>query len=167
MSQEDYVLRIVTQAARAIARILGFKQAGQYQEALAQIDQTLQEFLGLSTALASQLSASELLMTCRFGNTLDRDKALLLATLLKEEGDIYAVTNQTIEIHDTYRKSLSIALEALIDADPTLGREYLPLIETLTIKLGETEINHDLRYDLSEYYEKIGDSVNAKRYFRG
>ena len=167
MSQEDYVLRIATQAARAIARILGFKQTGQYQQALLQIDQTLQEFLDLSASLASQLSASELIMMCRFGSVLDKDKALLLSTLLKEEGDIYAATNQSNESHQRYLKSLQIALEALIDGGPTLGREYLPLVETLTIKLEDSGINSDVRYDLSEYYEKIGDSAKAKRYFRG
>lgn len=167
MYEKDYILRIATQATRAIARILGLKQAGQYQQALSQIDQTLQEFLGLSATLAAQLSASELIMICRFGGVLDKDKALLLAALLKEEGDIYAAENQSIESHNRYTKSLNIALEALIDADPALGREYLPLIEGLTIKLGESEINPDLRYDLSRYYDQIGDPATARSYFRG
>jgi hypothetical protein len=167
MYWEDYILRIVTQAANAIARILGLKQAGQYQEALLQIDNAFEEFLGLSAELAAQLSADELLMTCRFGSALDRDKALLLARLLREEGDIYASKNRSIESHERYGKSLTIALEALLEGDVTHCQEHLDLVESLTAGLKQDEIGADLKYDLVRYYDKLGDRVKAMYYSRG
>lgn len=158
---------MVTQAARAIARILGLKQAGQYQQALLQIDQALQEFLGLSASLAAQLSANELITTCRFGSALDKDKALLLATLLREEGDIYAAESRPKESHERYYKSLSIALEALLEGDIPLCRGYLDLVESLTAGLNDEKVDPDLRYDLFRYYDKLGDAAKAMHYSRG
>ncbi len=167
MYQKDYILRHVTLAAQVIARIVGLKKSGQYQQALQQIEGALQEFLGLSAALAAQLSVSELLMICRSGNLLDKDKALLLATLLKEEADISEAVSQPTETRDAYIKALTIALEALADADTTLGREYLPLVEELTTKLREGALDSEVRYELSKYYEMIGDASRARNYRRG
>ncbi len=164
MYEKDYILRLATQAARAIAQIMAFKQAGHYEEALSQIDHTLEEFLGLRATMAAQLSASELILICRFGNVLDKDKALLLATLLKEEGDLYAVEDKASESHTRYIKSLTLTLEALMSADSSLAREYLPFVETLVSKLKESEIDLDLRDDLWRYYNHIGDATTARRY---
>ncbi len=81
MYEKDYVLRIASQAARVSARLLGLKQAGQYAEALALIDQTLQEDIGPRLGLVDQLSARELILMLRSGLALDIEKAFFLAAL--------------------------------------------------------------------------------------
>ena len=47
MLTEDYLIRQINLAIAALAKILGFKTAGQYQAALYEIDQLLEQLIGL------------------------------------------------------------------------------------------------------------------------
>jgi hypothetical protein len=164
--QEDYVLRQVSLAAQVIARILGLKKSGQYQQALQQIDEALQEFLGQSAGLVAQLSVSELIMLCRSGDLLDKEKAFALATLLKEEADVSAAESQSGEKRDAYSKSHNIALWHW-QMETRRLREYLALVKELTGKLVESDLDSNFRYELSKYHEIIGDPAKARIYRRG
>ncbi len=164
--QQDYVLRILTQAVAALKRILMLKQAGEYKEALSLIDQSLHEFLALSSDLVDQLAAGDLIEFLNPGGMMNIHKSMLLAALLKEQGDVYAAQNRPAESHDVYAKSLTVALGSLLKADKPLCLEHRPAVDTLVDKLGPSRTGDDLNDQLSQFYEKVGDSATASAFFR-
>ncbi len=167
MYEKDYVLRMATLAAQVLAKLLGLKRAGQYKEALALVDQTLREEMGPSLDLVDQLSATELILMVKSGLALDIPKAMFLAALLKEEGDILAAENKTAESRQAYTKGLQVALKALDDADTATCREHLELIDELTDLLGRTNVDRDARDALHEYYQRIGETKRARDVLSG
>lgn len=154
-------------ASQVVATLLDLKRAGQYKQALALVDQTMRDQIGPSLDLAHQLSAADLILMLKSGLALDVQKALFLATLLEEEGDILAAENSAAASRQAYLKSLQVALEALDGADEATSREQLPLIEELANQLGPSGIDSDTRDLLAEYYRKIGESKRARKWLSG
>ncbi len=111
MFREDYIVRLIAQAATAIAYILGLSQRERYPEALAEVERALQFHLGLSLGLVTALPANELVDLARQGEMLEIGKLVVLADLLQAEGDIYTAQGWPGEATDRYAKALELYLE--------------------------------------------------------
>src|SRR5882672_10130119 len=90
MIRRDYILRMIEEFFQALSRIKSLKGAQQWREANAGIDEEFQRLMGMDAQAVAQLSETELLAHIVRGEpTLAvREKTLILATLLKEAGDV-------------------------------------------------------------------------------
>ena len=85
------------------------------------------------------------------------EKALLIATLLKAEGDIYEDQSNPDAAYDSYLKSLNLFLEILLRDDNLHDLHVFPQVEDLLGKLEAYELPLNTRRLLSQYYEQIGE----------
>ncbi|MFL5704094.1 MAG: hypothetical protein ACJ8AG_14850, partial [Ktedonobacteraceae bacterium] len=89
MVNKDYVLRLAERFGRMLAIIMGLRKYNKHEEALLAIDDYFLQTLGLTTGFINSASDEMLLSMISPLGVLNVEKALWLAVLLKEEGDIY------------------------------------------------------------------------------
>ena len=154
MFREDYVRRMVEQAVTAVTTILGLTRLNHYPEALAEVDRSLQQFVGLNLSLVTALPAAELVAMLRWGERLDIGKLVVLAELLQAEGDIYAAQLQTGEAQARYLKSLELLLEVAFDAEPNLAAVQ-PRVAALRQRLDPAFLPPDLTDWLAHYETSV------------
>jgi hypothetical protein len=89
MTQKDYLLRIAENVGRAFAQILYDREIHDYQGALSLIDELFKQTVGAGSGFMHAVSDETVLAMLTLLGILNVEKALLIATLLKAEGDIY------------------------------------------------------------------------------
>ena len=83
---------------------------------------------------------------------LNLEKALLMATLLKAEGDIYEGQGNAEEAYDSYLKSLNLFLEILLRDDNLHDLRISPEVEDLLGKLEAYDLPLNTRRLLFQLY---------------
>ncbi len=152
MFSEDYIVRIIRQATAAVAAALGFSRAGRQDEALAQLDQTLQQFWGLSLGVAEQLPVDNLLALARWEQSLDFGKLVVLAEVLQAEGEIYAGQGRAAESDDRRLKALAILLELALAGGQADRQALAPRLDALLGRLTDAVFPAELNDRLAAYY---------------
>ena len=117
MVQKDYILRVAEDVGRALAQVIYHKEIHDYQEALSLIDESFKQTVGADSGFIHAISEETLLAMITSLDVLNLDKALMVATLLKAEGDIYEGQGNADEAYDSYLKSLNLFLEILLSDD--------------------------------------------------
>lgn len=156
MIHNDYILRMISQLAKVLAHIVQLREKGRDDDALREIDQSMQKLCGLNSQLVNSLSESSLIAALRGGASLDVGKCLVLAGLLKEEGDILTARDREDEAANRYLKSLSLYLEAMHDDARLHLPSYVERVQEVAAALEEFEIPVDIRTRLMAYYEMSG-----------
>jgi hypothetical protein len=87
--QNDYILRIAENVGRALAQIIYHQDMRDYQGALSLRDELFKQSAGMGAGFIHAVSEETLLAMLTVLGVLDLEKALLMAKLLKAEGDIY------------------------------------------------------------------------------
>jgi hypothetical protein len=131
MVERDYVLRMIQQLVRALARIAGLKRAGQLDEALEDVSATLDDVLGplrQTLEVIDPQSAARLLS--------DRDRIEAYAVLVAEEGSILELMGDTERSGHRTRRALALLLEAQ-RLGHTLSPDALEVLEALQRKVEE------------------------------
>ena len=113
MFSEDYIIRMVRQHTAVFASIIGLKSAGQYQEALQDIDQALEQLLGMDAVIFRLLDDESQYSLLMKNEVLDLEKLGIIADLFKEEGDIQKLQDQNYECINCYIRSLHYYLMKL------------------------------------------------------
>jgi tetratricopeptide (TPR) repeat protein len=162
MMQKDYLLRIAAELAAVLTAILGFRQTKQYQAALDLIDQVFKQTLGIGSDLINSVPDGTLLAMLTSFNTLDIEKCLLLASLLKAEGDIYVDQCDLDTGYYRYLKSLHLFLEVLLSYSNTNDPDILSHVEELLSKLEDYELPVEIKSNLFRYYERTGRYSQAE-----
>jgi hypothetical protein len=108
---EDYLMRLIRSLAEAVARIMGLRTAGKFQEARTELELAYQTLLGSDALLFFQMDSRTGAMF------LSRpDKMAALADLLHEEAEL-SRAEKNGDPGSIDRRSLEYALEAFL-ADP-------------------------------------------------
>jgi hypothetical protein len=162
MFSEDYLMRIITQAIAALARVLGLKKAGKYHEALQMIDQALEQLLNLKPDIIKQLEDKSLLQMLTKEGQLDIERLGLIADLFKEEGDIFAAQERFSESRASYIRSLMYTLETGFDEVNQKSSELAGKIEERVHKVGLQNIPDEVCWTLFCYYEQSGAYLQAE-----
>jgi Family of unknown function (DUF6483) len=157
MTQKDYILRIAENVGRALAQIIYDKEIHEYQGALSLIDELCKQTVGAGSGFIHAISEETLLAMLTLLGILNVEKALLIATLLKAEGDIYEDQGNPDAAYDSYLKSLNLFLEILLRDHKLHDLRVFPQVEDLMGKLEEYELPLNTRHLLSQYYEQIGE----------
>lgn len=162
MVNKDYILRIAERVGRALAVILGLRQANKHEDALIYIDDLLLGTVGLTSSFINSVSEETLLSALSPFGTLNIDKCLWVAALLKAEGDVYHDMGNTTESYYRYLKALSLFLEVQLSEKATSSSTFYGDTEALLKQLEEYELPTRTKSRLFPYYELIGTYAKAE-----
>jgi hypothetical protein len=154
MTQKDYILRIAENVGRALAQIIYHKEIQDYQGALSLIDELCKQTVGAGSGFIHAISEETLLAMLTLLGILNVEKALLIATLLKTEGDIYEDQGNPDAAYESYLKALNLFLEILLRDDHLHDLRLSPEVEDILGKLEAYELPLDTRRLLFQYYEQ-------------
>lgn len=163
MLTEDYLIRQINLAIAALARILGLKTAGQYQAALFEIDQTLEQLLGLRSYMIKNLADEGILAVLSTSDGVDTDRLLVVADLIKHEGDIYAQKGYRDDSLASFQRALKFYLEVQLNGGPRMLEPPHEQIDAVLDQLAPGNLPVETAYNLSLYYEQQGKLAQAEK----
>jgi tetratricopeptide (TPR) repeat protein len=156
MLQEDYIIRMVRLAVAALAQIFDLKQLGNYQQAQDLIAVTLIQLTGMDDRLLNSLDIESLLAVLSNRQGLDYDRVIIVADLLKENGEIYTALNLPDEARPSYLRALFLYLEAALGPLEYPPDEMSSRIDTTLAALNTSPLPVESLYPLWFYFEKTG-----------
>ncbi|MCL4561274.1 MAG: DUF6483 family protein [Chloroflexi bacterium] len=156
MLTEDNLMRWVRLATSALARILGLKSSGLYQDALFLIDQTLEQLIGLRAELFDRMDDSSVLEMVTVQDQLDTDRLLVIADLVKEQADIYAAQKMIADSTWRYTRALNFYLEVVLNGGSVNFPQPYEKIDALTAQLDNQNMPPETLVSLYQYYEMMG-----------
>jgi len=163
MIRRDYILRMIEEFVRALARINALKKGQQWQEASAALDEEFKQLIADGAPAVGRLSETELLARLmQEGPTQAvRDKTLMLTTLLAEAGDLAAAQARPAESREYYLKALHLLLDTLSRGDVLDFPEFVPKVEGIVTTLAAPlpMRTHAL---LMQHYERTGEFAKAE-----
>ncbi|MBX5449871.1 DUF6483 family protein [Thermogemmatispora sp.] len=162
MINRDYILRLIEQLSRAVARVLFLRQNNQYEEALILTDELLRQSLGLSSDFLMAVPEEMLLALVKRIDLLDVEKCLWVALLLKLEGDTYQDLQRYQDSFPRYQRSLRLFLEAVLLEEQPRQSDFFAEIEELLVLLSRYELPAALQTRIMLYYEKTGRYAKAE-----
>jgi len=164
MIRRDYVLRMIEECIRALARISSLKEGRRWIEASKELNAEFERLFGADAEALAQLSETELLARLmREGPTHAlREKTLILATYLKEAGDLAVADNRTAAGHQFYLKALHLLLNHGGGGEEFEHPGFVPKIELLAELLRETSLPPRTQAMLMQHYETIGEFAKAE-----
>ncbi len=171
MIREDYIMRMIEQLVKVLAKILSNKESENYQEAINNIESAFNNILGLDYNLISALSDKDIISLLKISkdNASLEIKCIIIAKLLKEKAEINnLINNENLNLVYDYQKALSLFLEGILNnknVDIDL-RSYHVDVEEIMIKINDTEISEDTRFKLSKFYELIDENGKAENELR-
>jgi Family of unknown function (DUF6483) len=152
MPQKDYILRVAEDVGRALAQIIYHQDMRDYQGALSLIDEICKQTVGAGSGFIHAISEETLLAMLTLLGVLNVEKALLIAKLLKAEGDIYEEQGNADAAYESYLISLNLLLEIVLRDDHLHDLRVSPDREDLLGKLEAYELPPDTRRRLFQLY---------------
>ncbi len=154
MTQQDYILRVAEDVGRALAQIIYHEEIHDYQGALSLIDELFKQTVGMGSGFIHAISEETVLTMLTLLGILDLEKALMIATLLKAEGDIYEDQGNPDKAYYSYLKSVNLFLEILLRDDNLHDLRCSSEVEVILGKLEVYELPLNTRYLLFRYYDQ-------------
>jgi hypothetical protein len=152
MTQKDYILRIAEDVGRALAQIIYHKEIQDYQGSHSLIDELFKQTVGAGSGFIHAISEETLLAMLTLLGVLNVEKALLVATLLKAEGDVYEDQGNPEAAYESYLKSLNLFLEILLCDDNLHDLRVSSEVEDLLGKLEAYELPPNTKRLLFQLY---------------
>jgi hypothetical protein len=160
MLRNDYIMRMIEQFINALAQIQLYKKGEDYLRAFQASEETFQQLFGVNSAFFNMVPTEDLLSLLQTDGILDRDKTIMIAALLKLEGDIYEAQKDPEESSFRHLKSLDLYLEAFLCNSRIELAQHFSDIGELVSSLEDYELPEETNQRLWRYYEK--DSQYAK-----
>ncbi len=164
MIRRDYILRMIEECIRALARISSLKQGQRWSEASAELDIEFKKLIGDGAQVVARLSETELLARLMQDGPTHalREKTLILTTLLKEAGDVAAAADRMEESRECYLKALHVLLDVLARGEAFECPEFVPKVEMLRQALAPTALPVRTHALLMQHYERTGEFAKAE-----
>jgi hypothetical protein len=131
MITRDYLMRLMSQLAAVMAKILGAKNAQNYAEARLLAQNACEQLFGVTGELVKTMDAGTLALLLG-----EKEKIKALAALLREDGDILLLQGNPVEGVLQYKKVLALYQEAL-RASPEGDADCEASIDALEARLAE------------------------------
>lgn len=167
MIRRDYILRMLEEFFEVLARIRALQKGQKWQEASQITEKEFEQLIGANANEVARLSETELLARLIRGEPTQavRDKTLMLATLLKEAGDIAAAEGRSAESLSCHLKGLHVLLGVLAREDPFDCPAFVPRVEGFLAGLGDFALPLTTQAMLMQHYERIGEFGKAEDVF--
>ena len=152
---DDYLFRMIMAGLQTLAKIIGLKTAGQYQEAQELIDQALEGLFGMRADLLKRLDDETLFASLMVQGSPDTERIALAGKFFQEEGDILTSQRDQEGGKWSYIRALNFSLEAALNGksdDPELKISITYLVNSLR----GIELPPDTAYGLFCYHEESG-----------
>lgn len=160
MLTDDYIMRMINQMVAVLAKLIGFKNAGQYQAAQQIIDESLEQLLGLKPQLLKNMDDSSILNLLTSQGELGTEQTHLLAELYRHQADILMDQNKEQEALLDYQRALNFYLRvAASTQDDAKDADLNQKISDLLIELGEVNLPVEVLYQLLDVLERWEDSA--------
>ncbi len=162
MIRRDYILRLIEEFAKALARIRALKKDQQFGQASVLTEEEFKRFTGIDSDALLKLSETELLARLIDTEPMHavREKMFFLTTLLKEAGDIAAAEGRAAESRACYLKGLHLLLDSLARGDAFELPEFVPKVDLFVGALDEMPAHTSAV--LMEHYERTGQFGKAE-----
>jgi hypothetical protein len=164
MIRRDYILRMIEECVRMLARINSLKQGQRWNEAAEALDAEFQRLAGAGAQAVARLSETDLLGRLIEGEptSVVRQKVLVLTTLLKEAGDVAAGQNRPEASRECYLKALHLLLDTLAREEIFEVPEFVPKVEMLLTALQEEVLPVRTHALLMQHFERTGAFAKAE-----
>ncbi|SEC70949.1 DUF6483 family protein [Paenibacillus sp. GP183] len=159
MFKRDYFMRQIEQLALVLHHILFHKEQKQFEDAERLLDEACRHILGLNLRSLRALSIPDILKLLTYNEITDTGKALVLADLLKEEGDLHQAQDNPYEAYISRVKALDLLLnlhQDYRDGDELLDQELKTRIDDLLAQFGKLDLPIPVKEKLLAYYEEGG-----------
>lgn len=161
MLTEDYLMRMINLAVAAILRAVGLRKDGEYTKAHQEVEQALEQLTGLRWEILQNLEDPTLLGMLTTQEHLDRDRALLVAELFQEQGEIYSAQGKINLACSSWNTALFLTLEYAFEASSQEAKVLREKVEYLIQAAQSCSISFNANYSLFNYYELTGNYANA------
>jgi len=164
MIRRDYILRMIEEFVRALARLRSLKQAQRWDEASVSLDGEFERLMGAGAQAVARLSETELLARLLQGEPTQavRDKTFILVTLLQEAGDLEEACGRPGESRACRIKALHLLLYTLGSGEIGECPEFVPKIDMLTASLRDAPLPPQTQAMLMQHYERTGEFAKAE-----
>jgi tetratricopeptide (TPR) repeat protein len=162
MLTEDYIMRMINQMVAVLAKLIGLKDAGQYQSAQQVIDQSLEQLLGLKPELLKHMDDSSILNLLTSQGELGTERLNILAELYRHEGDILKYQNRTQEAISDYQRALYFYLQLPDHQKDQDSSKIKQKISNLFIELEDVNLPVEILYQLFDFFERNGEFALVK-----
>jgi hypothetical protein len=105
--REDFIIRLIKQLADFVARIAGYRQAGVFERAQAEIERARDELLGFPPGLVDAIDTATIVSLLRHP-----DKLRAAARLFWEEGLVLQARRDPLTAAARFRRAFELYLEA-------------------------------------------------------
>ena len=156
MFRNDYIMRLIEQLGAVLASVLKLGDVGQFQQALAALDQAYHQFFGLDADLINAMDDDYLIEMLSPHGVLDGERALVMANLLLAEGDLYQKQGQIDEAALRHHKSLRLLLAAAAAGAGSRLGDHPAEVETVLATLANHVLPLRTLELLFAYYERSG-----------
>jgi hypothetical protein len=145
-SRRDYILRIIDEVSRIIARIVFKRRTGADQEALETVVQGFQRLFNLQADQLFQMTPDHhfVMLTLDEPPDIARDKVLLYAALSAEAGRIYTKLGNQTMARTTFANALKFALKARTFVTDAPSPDFAPNVDELADLLGRDTLDEEL-----------------------
>lgn len=161
MLTEDYIMRMINQMIAVLTKLIGLKNAGQYQEAQQMIDQSLEQLLGLKPNLLRNMEDESILNLLTSQGELGTERLYILAQLYQHEGDILSAQKRDREAVLDYQRALNFYLQVAAKQADHESTQLNQKISDLFNELKNVNLPIEILYQLFDYFERNGDSVSV------
>jgi hypothetical protein len=161
MIRKDYFLRLIEQATKGIRYALMGIQEENYVEAHEAVGESLRHMLNLGMPAVGNLSDEELLGILQLHHAQDwRERGLIVAALLKTEGDICGHEGHEKRQFNHYLKALHLLLAASDASDDF--PEPIPSVLELVAQLNDYVLPPHSYQALLDYYERTNQLAGGE-----
>ncbi len=164
MFQKDYILRMIEQFVKVIAKVLFNKESKNYGTALEEIQENYLTVFGIDKELILASSAEDIISLLKLRGGAKPEVILMLAEFLKEEANLHKEVNQLQheEIDKINCKALSLFYEVVLNDSKYQTKEHYEKIDSL-IKAAERFCRQpDLMVKTILYFELKGEYDEAE-----
>lgn len=164
MIRRDYILRMIEDFAKAIARIRALKNDRRVSEASSLTEEEFKRITGLDSESVLRLSETELLARLIRNESMHAvpEQILFLTTLLRETGDIAVVQERFEDGRVCYLKGLHLLLGSLLRGEAAEVPEFVPKVDEFVAALADSELPAQTSALLMEHYERTGQFSRAE-----
>lgn len=142
-SRRDYILRIIDEVSRLVARVVFKRRSGEQEEALQTVVQACERLFAMEADKLFQFTPEQhfLMLTEGEPPEIGRDKILLYAALNTEAGHIYTKTGNPTMARASFMNALRLTLRARTEFPPENLPPYAPNLNLLREALADAPLD--------------------------
>jgi len=161
MYQKDFIIFLIEQFARLVARIVAMITNREYDDAAFYIEQVYRQYLGVNSDLINAFSYRSLMSMMKIDPEAYGDKCIVLAELLRLEGRMFFEQGNMKEGFGRNLKSLNIFLTIFREDDGGHEEHHAKALEAAAnLEEIAAKTDYEMPAETRAMLDRFLDSVN-------